>query len=125
GVAAQLALCLEPGQQAGQGALELVEPQANGVSQPGQAPGQVGQVLEQKAILRQALDDQVQEQPVILGIQLCIRRRVEQGSQFGLEAPEQLHDQRFLAMEVVIEIAGADAHFGGNLKGGNVGFALL
>ena len=79
GVAAQQALRLEAGEQGGEGALQDVEPGADAAGQFRQAPGQVGQVLEQEAEQRQAFDDQVQEQPVILGFQVRIGGRGKAG----------------------------------------------
>ncbi|MNG04075.1 hypothetical protein D3C84_871810 [compost metagenome] len=73
----------------------------------------------------QAFDDQVQEQPVILGSQFDVGRWIEQRRQFGLEAFEQAENQRLLAVEVVVEIARADAHFVGDFHGGNIRFALF
>lgn len=71
------------------------------------------------------LDDQVQEQPIVLGFQLGVCRWVEQGHQLTLEALEQPEHQWLLAMEVVVEVAGADPHFIGHLHGRHVRFALL
>ncbi|MCY1247980.1 hypothetical protein D9M72_613580 [compost metagenome] len=73
----------------------------------------------------QALDDQMQEQPVIFGAQFDVGRWVEQRLQFTLEALEQPEYQRFLAVKVVVEVARADAHFIGNFHGGDIRFALL
>ena len=73
----------------------------------------------------QTFDDQVQEQPVILGLQLCVRRWVEQRRQLVLKALEQPKYQRLLAMEVVVEVAGADPHFVGDFHGRHVRLALL
>ncbi|MCY1183195.1 hypothetical protein D9M73_237990 [compost metagenome] len=67
----------------------------------------------------------MQEQPVILRGQLDVGRWIEQRGQFGLETFEQAENQRFLAVEVVVQIARADAHFVGNFHGGNIRFALL
>ncbi|MNG05347.1 hypothetical protein D3C84_885330 [compost metagenome] len=67
----------------------------------------------------------MQEQPVVFGAQFDIQRWIHQGGQLRLEALEQLQDHRLLAVKVVIEIAGADAHFSGDFEGGNIGFALL
>ena len=82
-------------------------------------------ILEEEAVLRQALDDQVQEQPVVLDVQLGFGWRVEQRRHLALEAFEQLQYQRLLAMEVVVEIARADVQLVGDLQCGNVGLALL
>ncbi|MCY1174956.1 hypothetical protein D9M73_151750 [compost metagenome] len=73
----------------------------------------------------QAFDDQVQEQPVFFGCQFGIGRWIEQGSQFALETLEQPENQRLLAVEVVVEVARADAHLIGNFHGGDIRFALL
>ncbi|MCY1551280.1 hypothetical protein D9M68_875970 [compost metagenome] len=75
--------------------------------------------------MRQLLDDQVQEQPVILRIQAGVGWWVEQWCQVSLEALEQAENQRLFAVEVVVQIAWADAQFVGNLQGGNIWFALL
>ncbi|EJT83479.1 hypothetical protein PPS11_34443 [Pseudomonas putida S11] len=125
GLALYQPLALEAGQQRRQRALECVDQAAHAAGQFGQAPGQVRQVLEQEAVLRHAFDDQVQEQPVILGIQAYLQRRVEQGHQRFFKALEQPQHQRLLAVEVVVEVAGADAQFVGNFQGGYVRFALL
>ncbi len=124
-VAAQLPVGLEAGQQGGQGPLQRAEPGTDAASQPWQAPGQVGQVLEQEAVVGEALDDQVQEQPVVLRAQAHLLGRIEQRRQLGLEPLEQRHHQRFLAMEVVVEIARADAQFVGDLQCRDVGLALF
>ena len=59
--------------------------------------------------MRQALDNQVQKQPIVLHIQLHVLGRREQRCKFGLKALEQTEDQRLFAMEVVVEVARADA----------------
>ncbi|MNN19237.1 hypothetical protein D3C81_1324700 [compost metagenome] len=109
GLTRHLPLALEAGQQRGKGSLERVDQAAHAAGQLGQAPGQVGQVLEQEAVLGHALDDQVQEQPVVLGIQAHLQRWVEQRHQRFFEALEQAQHHGLLAMEVVVQVARADA----------------
>ncbi len=125
GVTDQLPRSLQPRQQGGQGAFERGKQIADPLGQLRQAPGQVRQVLEEEAIVGHALDNQVQKQPVVLSLQLRIGRRVEQRRQLALKALEQPQYQRLLAMEVVVEVTGADPHFIGHLHGRHVRFALV
>ena len=73
----------------------------------------------------QPLDDQMQEEPIVLGRQPGVGRWIEQGRQLGLEALEQAQHQWLLAVEVVVQVARADPHFIGHLHGRNVGLAFL
>ena len=123
-VAAHKALALEAGEQGRQCALERIDQAAHAAGQLRQASGQVRQVLEQKTVLGHVLDDQVQEQPIILGVQAHAQGWVQQRHERFLEALEEPQHQRLLAMKVVIEVARADAQFVGDLQGRDVGFAL-
>ncbi|MNM94226.1 hypothetical protein D3C81_1066220 [compost metagenome] len=125
GITLHQPLALEAGQQRRQCALERVDQAAHAAGQLGQAPGQVRQVLEQEAVLGHPLDDQVQEQPIVLGVQAHLQGRVEQRHQRFFETLEQADDQRFLAVEVVVQVAGADAQLVGDLQRGDVRLALL
>lgn len=118
-------LALEAGEQRRQRTLECIDQAAHAARQLGQAAGEVGQVLEQKAVLGHVLDDKVQEQPVVLGVKAHVQGRVEQGHQRFFEALEKAQHQGLLAMEVVVQVARADTQFVGNLQGGYVRFALL
>ncbi|GAB0083332.1 hypothetical protein TOC8172_30420 [Pseudomonas syringae] len=75
--------------------------------------------------MRQPLDNQVQKHPVVFRLKPGVRGRIEQRRQFCLKTLEQAQNQRLLAMKVVIQIAGADAHFIGNFQCGDVRLALL
>jgi len=50
---------------------------------------------------------------------------VKQRREFRLKAFEQTEDQRLFAMEVVVEVAWADAQFVGDFQGGDIRLALL
>lgn len=104
---------------------DRVEQVANTAGQFRQSSGEVGQVLKQKAIVRQLLDNQVQKHPVVFRLKPGVRWRIEQRRKFCLKPLEQTQNQGLLAMKVVIQIAGADAHFIGDFQRRDVWLALL
>ena len=113
----QTRLALQLAEQAGQAVAELPQPGADAARQGGLAVGQIGQVLEQETVGLQPLHQQLQEQPVVLDVQAGVAGwRLQQWRQLLAKTLEQRQHQGFLAAEVVVEIARADAQFGGDLQ---------
>jgi len=60
----------------------------------------------------------------LVGIgEVAIGWRQQQGLGARLVLQEQLENDLFLVAEMVVEVAGADAQFGGNVVGGDIAFA--
>ena len=106
------------------GLLEL-EDAAESALQRGVAFQQVSEVSVQETVVVHFLEHHVEVEPVVFDAQRLVDRRNENFTQPLLELVEELGDDDVLALEVVIEVTGADIHFVGDIYRGGMGFALV
>ena len=78
------------------------------------AGDEVVDVAIDEPVFPDRLEHEVEKEPAVLGVGKARFRRGKRRLDLAPELGKEIRDDRFLRMIVVVEIAGADAHFEGD-----------